>query len=125
MFNVFFLKWQHDCCVSLFFIILIKQIEPAIRKELETLDLKGAKDDKEGVILNVNYQVKQALQNFTDKVTAGTLAIIGAVYDFRNDYGYGKGQLIIVNVNGETDPEKIQKSDYFKGLKKVVIGLKQ
>lgn len=99
------------------------QIDPGIRKELVTLDVKEAKNDKEGVLLNVNDQVQKSLDQFKDKVHSGKLAIVGAIYDFRNDYGYGKGQLIIVNLNGETNPEEIRKSEHFKGLEKVVIGL--
>jgi carbonic anhydrase len=96
-----------------------------IRKELETLDVKTASDDKEGVVLNVHHQVEAALANFKEKVNLGELAIIGAVYDFRNDYGYGNGQLIIVNLNGETDPQKIQASHYFDHLKTVSIGVQK
>ncbi|MBX9787024.1 MAG: carbonic anhydrase [Alphaproteobacteria bacterium] len=94
-----------------------------IRKEVETIDVKAAKDDKQGVIENVHYQVEKALSQFKDKVKAGHLAIVGAVYDFRNDYGYGYGQLIIVDLNGEKNPEKIKDSHYFDNIKKVSIGV--
>lgn len=100
------------------------KVDPAIQKELSTLDVKAAPDDKEGVILNVHHQVEAALSNFKDKVASGALAIIGAVYDFRNDYGYGNGQLIIVDLNGEKDPQKIRDSHYFDNLKHVTIGIK-
>jgi carbonic anhydrase len=97
--------------------------QPAIRKELETLDVKAAPDNKQGVVLNVHHQVEAAMADFKEKVKAGQLAIIGAVYDFRNDYGYGKGQLIIVNLNGIKDPEEIRKSKYFNDIKTVSIGI--
>ncbi len=100
------------------------QVAPAIQKELETLDLKSASDDKEGVVLNVHHQVEKALADFQDKVNSGKLAIIGAVYDFRNDYGYGNGQLIIVNLNGKKDPMDIRNSHYFDGIQRVTIGIK-
>lgn len=100
------------------------KVPPAIHRELETLDVKSAHDDKQGVILNVHNQVQEALAVFNKKVDSGKLAIVGAVYDFRNDYGYGYGQLIIVNLNGEKNPQKIQDSHYFDSLKKVSIGIK-
>lgn len=103
----------------------MSSLAPAIRKELETLDVKPAPDDKEGVILNVHNQVEKALDDFKEKVDAGQLAIIGAVYDFRNDYGYGNGQLIIVDLNGKKDAEEIRNSHYFDGLKKVIIGIQK
>lgn len=99
-------------------------VAPGIQKELNTLDVKSAPDEKQGVILNVHHQVSDALADFKEKVDSGTLAVIGAVYDFRNDYGHGNGQLIIVNLNGEKDPEKIRSSHYFDGLQKVSIGIK-
>lgn len=99
------------------------KIAPGIQRELETLNVKAAHDDKQGVVLNVHNQVKDSLVNFKKKVDAGTLAIIGAVYDFRNDYGHGNGQLIIVNLNGEKNTQKIRDSHYFDHLKKVSIGI--
>lgn len=103
----------------------ISKIQDGIRKELETIDVKDAHDDSEGVVLNVNHQIEKAMGAFKEKVTSGNLAVIGAVYDFRNDYGYGTGQLIIVNLNGQTDPKEIRSSHYFDGLKKVVIGIQK
>lgn len=99
-------------------------VSPAIQKELQTLDVKGTSDDKQGVILNVHQQVGKALDDFKEKVNAGELAIIGAVYDFRDDYGYGKGRLIIIDLNGKKDPEEIRNSHYFDEVKKVSIGIK-
>ena len=101
----------------------ITSLPVGIRKEVETIDVKSAKDDKQGVIENVHYQVKKALNQFKDKVNTGQLAVVGAVYDFRNDYGYGYGQLIIVDLNGEKNPEKIKDSHYFDNIKKVSIGI--
>lgn len=100
------------------------KVSPAIQKELETLDVKSASDEKEGVIINVHQQVTAALSDFKKKVDSGELAIIGAVYDFRNDYGYGNGQLIILNLNGEKDPQKIRDAHYFDHLDHVSIGVK-
>jgi len=101
----------------------LSQLAPAIRKELLTMDVKSAPDENQAVALNVHNQIDKALSDFKERVDSKKVAIIGAIYDFRNDYGYGKGQLIIVNLNGEKDPKKILNSHYFDGLKKVKVGI--
>jgi len=103
----------------------MSQIPHAIRKELDTIDVKSAHDDNEGVVINVHYQVDKALADFKENVDAKSLAIIGAVYDFRNDYGYGFGQLIIVNLNGNKNAEEIRNSNYFDGIDHVTIGIQK
>lgn len=90
-------------------------IEPAIKKELDTLIVPGKnpKDDKEvmaSVESNVNAQVASALKKYAAEVKAGKLTVMGAVYDFRNDYKQGSGRLVVVNVNGETDGAKIKQT---------------
>ncbi len=101
----------------------ISGIAPAIRKELQTMDVKSAPDENQAVALNVHNQVNKALADFKEKVDSKKVAIIGAIYDFRNDFGHGKGQLIIINLNGEKDPQTILSSHYFDGLKKVKVGV--
>ena len=68
---------------------------------------------KNSVEANVHNQVAFALGKFEPEIKTGKLALIGAVYDFRNDYKQGYGRLVIVNVNGETDVSKFRKSDLF------------
>lgn len=85
-------------------------LEPEIKKELDTLKLTKGETIPEGVKENVNNQVKAAQVLFAEKVKEGGLVVVGAVYDFKNEYGQGKGKLVIINVNGETDPAKISKS---------------
>ncbi len=90
-------------------------IEPAIKKELDTLKVPGknAKDDKEvmdSVQANVNSQVASATQKYAAEMKAGKLTVVGAVYDFRNDYKQGNGRLVVVNINGETDAAKIKQA---------------
>ena len=87
-------------------------LEPAIKRDLDTLKaLKGDANDAQAVMRsveqNVNEQVKFALDKFAPEVKGGTLAVMGAVYDFRNEYRQGHGRLVFVNVNGETDPARI------------------
>jgi len=91
-----------------------KLSEP-IRKELEHLHVPVADPSKaadvawaEAVIANVNNQVAFSLKRFNHEVHEGTLTVVGAVYDFRNDLGQGAGKLVIVNVNGNADAERME-----------------
>jgi hypothetical protein len=47
---------------------------------------------------------------FAPEIKAGKLAVVGAVYDFCNDYKQGNGRLVLVNIYGETDQAKIKQS---------------
>lgn len=91
------------------------KIEAPIKRELDTIKVPGknASNDQEvqgSVEANVNAQVAFAMKKFDAEVKAKTLAVVGAVYDFRNDYKQGNGKLVIVNANGETDQAKIKQS---------------
>ena len=83
-------------------------LEPAIRRELDTIAIE--KDGKviDGVQANVNNQVTAAMQKFSDKVQSGQLLIVGAVYDFSDEMKQGAGKLHMINMNGETDPAKLK-----------------
>ncbi|EEG09364.1 carbonic anhydrase [Pseudogulbenkiania ferrooxidans] len=83
-------------------------IEPAIAKELATINIPKGIDVTDGVLLNVNNQVDAALLKFAGEVESGKLSVIGAFYDFRNDLRQGYGKLVITNINGETDPARIR-----------------
>ena len=90
-----------------------KLSEP-IRKELEHLVVPAPAAGKspevlwtEAVIANVNHQVGFGLVHFSHEVHEGKLTIVGAVYDFRNELEQGAGRLVIVNVNGNSDPERM------------------
>ena len=56
---------------------------------------------------NVDYQVAYALKLYAGKIKDNSLVVLGAVYDFNNTYGKGRGSLVITNVNGETNPNKV------------------
>src|SRR5262249_55119934 len=49
-----------------------------------------------------------ALEKFEEEVGSGSLTVVGAVYDFRNDMRQGFGKVAIVDVNGNSDAAKIQ-----------------
>jgi len=89
----------------------------AIRRELDTLAVEKGGKVAEQVIANVHDQVTAAVKKFAPEVQAGSLAIMGAVYDFRDDYHHGQGKLIVVNINGETDPDELRQSPLLAGIK--------
>lgn len=91
-------------------------IEPGIRRELDGLHLAVNRVAAQGtfqerwltnVVGNVHQQVKYAMLEYAEDMHAGRLSVLGAVYDFRDDLKQGSGRLVIVNLNGETDPKKI------------------
>ncbi|MDO8414451.1 MAG: carbonic anhydrase [Gallionellaceae bacterium] len=83
-------------------------LEPAIKRELDTIRIDKGVAVIDGVKTNVHNQVTTAMQKFSDKVKAGQLVIVGAVYDFSDDMKQGAGKLNLININGETDPAKLQ-----------------
>ncbi|WP_246210694.1 carbonic anhydrase [Vogesella oryzae] len=82
-------------------------LERPIQKELLTINIPKGIAINDGVLLNVNNQVDAAIMKFGGEVESGKLAVVGAFYDFRNDYKQGRGKLIITNINGETDPARL------------------
>jgi len=80
----------------------------AIKKELDTIVIPKEIENLDGVKTNVNNQVTASLFKFAEEVDAGHLTVIGAVMDFADDMHKGAGKLHIINVNGETDPAKLE-----------------
>ncbi len=96
-----------------------------IKAELDTLKPVIAAEDKSGDIngrwsknveRNVDYQVKAAMELYKEKIQAKELTVVGAVYDFNDLYGKGRGKLVITNINGETTPNKIMDHPVLKEL---------
>jgi carbonic anhydrase len=96
-----------------------------IKSELDNLKPVIAADDNVGdqntrwsknVERNVDYQVKNALELYKEKVQAKELTVVGAVYDFNDLYGKGRGRLVITNINGETAPDAIMTHPVLKEL---------
>lgn len=94
-----------------------------VRRELDHLHLKGAKDPNAGVVDNVHHQVDVALKKFKDKIDKGELTVLGTVYDFRDDYHHGHGKLILINLNGERDPQRIKQNPLMKNVDDAAIGV--
>ncbi len=78
-----------------------------IRKELDTIHIDKGVDNMVGVETNVHNQVRSAIKKFQGEVDKGELTVMGAVYDFRNDLKKGQGQLVIIDLNGEADAQKV------------------
>lgn len=96
-----------------------------IKKEIDSLSIsiKKAKDGfsenekwLNAVISNVHQQVCSSRAEFEKEVESGKLTVVGMVYDIANDFKEGYGKLKIVNVNGETDMDKIQRMPIFRNI---------
>lgn len=94
---------------------------PRIVAELNDLEVNPKHSLNQNLISNINNQVVTALDTFKDKMLSGEVVIIGMLYDMHNDFGYGNGQLILLNINGETEPSALATNEYTKDLKNLVI----
>lgn len=92
-----------------------------LQKELGTLQVDPKATLNQNLVQNVNHQVTEAADLFKARMDAGTVVIIGMIYDMHNDFGYGNGQLILVNINTATDPKVLAANQYIKGLKHLKI----
>jgi len=103
---------------------------PPIRRELDGLHLSlrhaaekaGSFEERwlSGVIDNVHQQVADALSEYGDVVGAGELFVVGAVYDFRGDLGGGRGKLQIIDINGESRPDRIAESALLLEVRRLI-----
>lgn len=80
----------------------------AIRRELDTITINRELNNTDGVRANVHNQVTAAMLKFAAEIAAGELVVIGAVMDFADDLHLGAGKLHFININGETDPAKLE-----------------
>jgi carbonic anhydrase len=60
------------------------------------------------VVANVDAQVADAVAHFAPYVQSGELTVVGAVYDFQNEFGDGHGRVRLVNVNSNIEPSRIE-----------------
>lgn len=91
---------------------------PAIRRELDTIQIPKGEPGMASIRLNVHNQVRQAMAKFESEVMGGQLTVVGAVYDFRDDLKQGQGKLTVINVNGETDPASLARMELMRDLHK-------
>jgi len=80
---------------------------PALEK-LKGKEFKRFHDRvEEAVLENIHLQVELSLKRYKSRIEEGKLTVVGAVYDFANLYGRGKGKVLIVNLNGLKSAEEI------------------
>ncbi len=87
----------------------------AVRRELDSITIPKDMPNIDGVKANVHNQVAAAMVKFNEEVKDGKLTIIGAVLDLADDLHQGAGKLNIININGETDPEKLDNPESLIG----------
>lgn len=90
-----------------------------IKKELDTIDVGNAKDEKQALINNVNNQIKLALKKYADRIKNKELFVVGGIYDIHNMFGFGHGALVFTNVNGEES--NIKANELFKGAENLKV----
>lgn len=111
----FLLIIGHSGCGAIAAALNKKPTHLAIDKEINTLKLTKT-ELCDAIVENVHNQIVFAMHKFQDLVDSGQLTILGAIYDFKDDFGYGKGTIVLESINGETDYTKIQ--DFTIKLKK-------
>jgi len=65
---------------------------------------------------NLDYQVNIACKKYKDLVNSGDLTVMAGFYDFNGEYGKGKGDIVIVNVNKQKDVEALRNLPIFSYL---------
>jgi len=105
---------------------------PDLRRDLDGLRFSLGKQGGNGIeaktepVLvekNVDFQVATAMKRYEQRIESGRLVVIGAVIDLNNQYGRGLNRLIIININGETDPERLRAMHHLVRLDKRLLGL--
>ena len=106
---------------------------PDLRRNLDELRLSlgeglagrglGAIPEARLVEKNVDFQVATAVKRYGHRIESGRLVVIGAVIDLNNQYGHGANRLIIININGETDPERLRAMHHLTRLDKRLLAL--
>ncbi len=77
-----------------------------IQRELNRLspafvNLDEDSDKVKAIRKNTNYQVQVAMSKYAELVNKNELAVVGAYYDFANDFKKGHGKLHILSINGK------------------------
>jgi len=125
-----------DCGALKAFMRGYENTEDPIKRELDNLKPAGlsreyAEENFEEILLhniqkNVDYQVDVGVGKYRDLIRDEKLAVIGAFYDFKNDFDRGCGRLTFINVNGEEDRDRIGNLPLFEnisgGFKDIVVG---
>lgn len=103
---------------------------PSIKNELDNFkpaikqNINSENFDEEllgNIQKNIDYQVDVALKKYSLLIEENKLCVIGAFYDFNNDFSKEFGKVFISNINGNKDVESIKKSDFFANTPSKII----
>lgn len=89
-------------------------LAPSIRHDLDNLlpalgEMANGKANEALLVeRNVDFQVETAVKRYRQRIESGRLTVIGGVIDLDNQYGLGRNRLIIINIDGETNPERLR-----------------
>ncbi|MBS1264129.1 MAG: hypothetical protein MAG715_01329 [Methanonatronarchaeales archaeon] len=87
----------------------VELIEPGIREGVESLT--GHLDEPAVVNHLVEYNVDRQLDFLLESDDVpGYVDLVGAVYDFHDAYGGERGEVHVINVNGERDAEVLREN---------------
>ncbi len=112
----FLLIIGHSGCEAISAVVEGRKTKIAmIDHELGTIKLQSKTVDQ-AIIENVNIQVDFAIKKYKSKVNSNALTVIGAVYDFKNNFGFGTGKVVLTSINGITNSD-IVKSLYQSKVK--------
>lgn len=92
-----------------------------IKQELGTLHINPKDSLNHNLVKNVNNQVRTAVKMFHDRIQNESVVVIGMIYDMHDDFNFGHGQLILVNINNQTAPDNLVNNKYIKGLHNLVV----
>jgi len=102
-----------DCGAVKAFMKGYETVNRNIKKELNMLPLSMRCSDKhddgkfesdlhDNILVNIDFQVDYAISKYKELINNGELVVIGAFFDFRNEFKKGYGRLVITNINGKT-----------------------
>jgi carbonic anhydrase len=82
-------------------------LEPDLEPGVEALP--DGLDRAEAINRLVEYNVDRQVDRLTDSDDVpATVDVVGAVYDFQDVYSDRRGEVHVVNVGGETDPDRLR-----------------
>jgi SulP family sulfate permease len=67
---------------------------------------------------NLDYQVNIAGKKYKDLIQSGKLTVMAGFYDFRGEFGKGRGNIVIVNVNKQKKVNELRNLPIFSYLSK-------
>jgi carbonic anhydrase len=116
----FLLIIGHSDCGAVTAVVNNTVIESdAIKCELANIHVQS-KCIKTAILENVHNQVAIAVEKYQERINAQQLTVLGAVYDFKNDFGFGNGKLVMININGSKDANVLDQT-YAQLVKKFKV----